>query len=265
MPAALIIVAAMFTGCDEDEPEIFDPPTVLTSAGGNINLEQGVDQYTIEGTAQSTAPLMDIRLLRITGDSEVQIGSSITDFANPVFHQFSFTITGIDQDMTVRVRVTDTEYQSATTDAINIFYTPPPAETPLSEPADTVWKRTAGAAATGLADFGLAWTSNIKTIKAVIRKDEAEKFVQLDESDWEEIETLEALMERVDEADDMADYRGVSATASGTYNHVLATVHNGQYYLILVESATVQSTDAGTVVNISVQYRTAGPDEEEEE
>ena len=263
MIAALILAAALFTGCSEDEPEIFDPPTVLTSAGGNIHLEEGADEYTIEGTAQSSAPLMDIRLLEITDDGEFQIGSSITDFDSPLFRQFAFAITGIDRDMTVRVRVTDTEYQSATTDDINIFYTALPPDTPLSEPADTVWQRTGGAAATGLGEFGLAWTSNVKTVMAVIRKDEAEKFVQLDESDWDEIETLEALMEKVEEAEDMEDYRGVSAEASATYNHVLATVHDGRYYLILVESATVQSTDAGTVVTISVQYKTTVPDEEE--
>jgi hypothetical protein len=262
--AALIMAAGMLTGCDEDDPEIFDPPSVMTSAGGNIQLDPGVDEYTVNGTAQSSAPLMDIRLIEITDDGEFQIGNRITSFENPVFHQFSFPITGITRDMTVRVRVTDTQDQTAMTDPISIFYNPLPAETPLSEAADTVWRRTGSAAGTGLADFGLAWTSNVKTVKAVIRKDGAEKFVQLDAADWEEIETLEELMEKVDEAEDMTDYRGVSAMAPGSYNDVLATIHDGQYYLILVESATVQATDDGTVITISVKFKTAVTEETEE-
>ncbi len=262
MMSVIVMAAVVFTSCEDDD-EIFDPPTVLTSAGGTIILEEGVDEYTVNGTAQSSAPLMEIKLLEVTGDGEFQIGNSITEFADPLFHQFSFTITGIDSDITVKVRVTDTEYQDADTDPINIVYTPP-SETPLTEASDTTWQRIAGADGTGLGDFGLAWTLNQKTTRAVISKDGAEKFVQLDEQAWDELETLEALMEEVEASEDMEDYRGVSAEAPATYNDVLATIYDGRYYLILVESATVESTDAGTLINISVQYKTS-PQEEVEE
>ncbi len=252
--AGLLIVAAVFTACEEDE--IFDPPTVLTSAGGEIVLAEGVEEYTLEGTVLSDAGVAEIKLLEVTDDGNFQIGSTLTNFENPNQVSFTFTITGITDVMVVKVEATDIDMQTSYSDDITLVYTPIP-ETPLTEAEEATWQRVGGTAGTGLEEFGLAWTLNQKSVMAVIRKDTAEKFVQLAEEAWEEIETLEALTEAVEEADDMDDYRGVSAEQNDTYNDVLATVVNGQYFLILVKSATVTTGDAGTTVTITVDYKTA--------
>ncbi len=252
--AALLIVAAVFTACEDDE--IFDPPTVLTSAGGEIVLAEGVEEYTIEGTVLSDAGVAEIKLLEVTDDGNFQIGTTLTNFENPNSVPYSFTITGITDVLVVKVEATDVEMQTSYSNEITLVYTPIP-ETPLTEAEEATWQRVGRTAGTGLGEFGLKWTLNEKSVMAVISKETAEKFVQLDEEAWEEIETLEALTEAVDDAEDMEDYRGVSAGQNATYNDVLATVVDGQYFLILVKSATVTTADAGTTITIEVEYKTA--------
>ncbi len=252
--AGLLLVTAMFTACEDDE--IFDPPTVLTSAGGEIVLDEGVEEYTLEGTVLSDAGVAEIRLLEVTDDGNFQIGSTLTNFEDPNSVPYSFTITGITDVMVVKVEATDIDMQTSYSDEITLVYTPVP-ETQLTDAEQTEWKRVGGNDGTGLDEFGLKWTRNLKSVMAVIEKDGAGKFVQLAEEAWEEIETLEALIEEVEDAEDMEDYRGVSAEQDNTYNDVLATVVDGQYFLILVKSATVTTGDAGTTVTIDVEYKTA--------
>lgn len=252
--AALVTLAAIFTGCEDDE--VFNPPTVLTEVGGEIVLDEGVTEFTLEGTVQSEPGLSEVRLLEILEDKYFQL-ESVSSFDDPGFYSYSFTITGITDTISVVVEATDTEFQTSTSDPVTIIYTPIP-ETLLTEAKDTIWKRIAGDDGTGLEMFGLEWTDNLKTVMAVIKKNGADKFVQLEETDWEDITTLEDLAVAVETADDMVDYRGVSAEADDTYNDVLATQVGDQYFLILVESATVEyDQQIGTTVTINIFYKTA--------
>ncbi|TVR74532.1 MAG: hypothetical protein EA408_02135 [Marinilabiliales bacterium] len=254
--AALLITAAMFTACEDDE--IFDPPTVLTSAGGEIVLAEGVEEYTVEGTVLSDAGVAEIKLLQVTDDGNFQIGNTLTNFENPNSVPYSFTITGITDVMVVKVEATDVEMQTSYSDEITLVYTPIP-ETHLTDAEEATWQRVGGAAGTGLEEFGLKWTSNVKSMNyAVIAKDEADKFVQLAADAWEEITTLEALEEAVEQADDMNDYREVNVTeAYSEYDDVLATKVGDEYFLILVKSATVDATEDPVIFTINIDYKTA--------
>lgn len=218
-------------------------------------MPEGVEEYTLEGTVLSDAGVAEIRLLEVTDDGNFQIGNTLTNFENPNQVSFSFTITGITDVMVVKVEATDIDMQTSYSDEVTLVYTEIP-DTPLTEAEETEWKRIAGSDGTGLDEFGLKWTLNEKSVMAVISKEAAEKFVQLEEEAWEEIETLEALTEAVEEAEDMDDYRGVSAEQNDTYNDVLATVVDDQYFLILIKSATVTTADAGTTITITVEYKT---------
>ena len=255
--ASLILLAAFFTACEDDE--VFDPPVVTLNQGPEVVLAEGVELFSLTGTVESAAGLSEVNLLEVTGDGNF-ILESVTAFADPNTYSFDFMISGITEQVTVVVEAIDTELQSTNSMAVTIVYTPIP-ETPLTDPAETTWQRIGGQPGTGLDMFGLAWTANVKSIRAVIRNEDADKFVQLDEADWEGITILEDLIEKVDDADDMTDYRGVSVTTPGTYNDVLATVVGDQYFLILVKSATVTTADAGTTVTISVEYKTVEPEE----
>jgi hypothetical protein len=256
--ASMILLAAFFTACEDDE--VFDPPVVTLNQGPDVVLDEGVETFTLTGTVESAAGLSEVNLLEVTDDGNF-ILESVTTFADPNTYSFDFMISGITDRITVAVEAIDTELQATNSMAVTIVYTPVP-ETPLTEAEEATWQRVGGQDGTGLGMFGLAWTSNVKSISAVIRKDDADKFVQLTEADWEEITTLEALTEKVEAADDMDDYRGVSAEQDDIYNHVLATVVGDQYFLILVKSATVTfSAETGTTISISVEYKTVEPEE----
>ena len=256
--ASLILLAAFFTACEDDE--VFDPPVITLNQGPEVVLAEGVEVFSLTGTVESDAGLSEVNLLEVTDDGNF-ILESVTTFADPNTYSFDFMISGITEQMTVAVEAVDTELQATNSMSVTIVYTPVP-ETPLTEAEEATWQRIGGQPGTGLDMFGLAWTANAKSISAVIRKDDADKFVQLEAEDWEGITILEDLIEKVDDADDMQDYRGVSATTPGTYDDVLATVVGDQYFLILVKSATVTFSEAtGTTVTIYVEYKTVEPEE----
>ena len=129
-------------------------------------------------------------------------------------------------------------------------------ETPLTEAADFEWKRVGGSAGTGLEMFGLTWTINKSTmINAIIRKD-ADKFVELAPEQWTTITNLEALVEAVDAAEDMAEWNKISAeVASKSYDLCLATIKEGKYFLIHITNSTVSVGDVGTTISITGQYK----------
>jgi hypothetical protein len=127
------------------------------------------------------------------------------------------------------------------------------ATTPLSSAQDFTWQRVGGANGTGLAEFGLSWTSNTSSV-AIIKKD-ADKFVELDASDWTGLTTVEGLIAAIDAAVDQADFRGISVTASNSYDVVLGTKKGSDYFLIHITNATVTSDASGTTVTITGDYK----------
>jgi hypothetical protein len=118
-----------------------------------------------------------------------------------------------------------------------------------------VWQRVGAAAGTGLDGFGLKWTSNGKEVMAQIKKDMAEKFVQLDAAAWTTLVTVEDLAAAVEAGTDMAVFTGISAEASKTYDYVLATKYNGEYFLIHITDATVVVETAGTTITINGMFK----------
>lgn len=256
--AGLVLFAFVFTSCEDDE--VSSPPLVLTTSGGEIVLAEGVGDYTLDGSVQSEAGVAEVRLLEVTDDGNFQIGGALTSFDDPGLVSFSFAITGITDTMVVRVEAIDVEFQASYSDDITFIYTPV-EETPLTEAVAATWERVGGSDGTGLDMFGLKWILNQKTTKAVITKEDADKFVQLDEAAWDEIETLESLAEALEDTEGIEDYRGVSATDSGTYSDVLGTKIGDRHFLILVREATVTSVDVGTKVIIDISYKTVEDEE----
>jgi len=258
--AGLVLFAFVFTSCEDDE--VSSPPLVLTTSGGEIVLAEGVGDYTLEGSVQSEAGVAEVRLLEVTDDGNFQIGGALTSFDDPGLVSFSFAITGITDTMVVRVEAIDVEFHASYSDDITFIYTPV-EETPLTEAVAATWERVGGAAGTGLDMFGLKWTDNLKTVKAVIEKDGAGKLVQLTGEHWDTVETVEALAAAVGEFDGIDDYRGVSAMESDTYNDILATKVGDDYYLIRVIDAVVTSAgDGSTSVTINIEYKSAVEDGE---
>ena len=121
------------------------------------------------------------------------------------------------------------------------------------------WNRHGGAAATGnLAELGLAWNSNAKDeVFAVITAVEGAELFEIPAEKWAEVTTpaeKAALFGEGGVAAPIRAYKGVSAFNSNTYNDVIATVYNGEYYLIHITEGIV-STFKGTDVTIKGEWK----------
>ncbi|NME71985.1 hypothetical protein [Flammeovirga aprica] len=122
------------------------------------------------------------------------------------------------------------------------------------------WQRVGAADGTGLDKYGLTWTSNSAT-NAIVKSASTTKLVQLAEADWTGITTQSQLAAAVMAGTGIDQYEGVSVTASGTYNDVLATEVTADggaktYYLINVTNGTVTTSEqTGTTVTIMGESR----------
>lgn len=154
----------------------------------------------------------------------------------------------------IYAKITDVDGESS---QVSFNLTVEEATTPLEGEQDLEWQRIAGNPGTGLEMFGLKWVANAKEINAIIQKDGADKFVQLNSEDWINFSTKEDLMDAVEAAQDLGDngYRGVSAEASGTYDDVLAVMYMGEYYIIhITEGTLVIDPVNGTTITINGMY-----------
>lgn len=104
------------------------------------------------------------------------------------------------------------------------------------------WKRDGSNPGTGLESFGLKWESNQKEVYAVITPVEGAELFEIPSEKWAEVTTTTekaALFGENGVALPIRDYRGVSVFYSNTYDDVIATLYNGEYYLIHVTEAEV--------------------------
>ncbi|HEY8401927.1 MAG TPA: hypothetical protein VIK89_11730 [Cytophagaceae bacterium] len=219
-----------------------------------------------------------------TGDTEVEPGETLKflvladkgdkNLKSFTVTQGSFTLTGFPKDIsgsqykdtitivasdiegtyTYNFTVTSNDDQTATK-SVKVTVKKQETSTPLGAATSGEWKREGSNEGTGLSTFGLSWTSNSGT-SAIVKKDAATKFVKLAAGSFTSITTKEGLKEAIDNATAITQYEGVSAAASNnSINDVLGTIHNGTYYMILVESSTVSTGGSGTVITIKIQSK----------
>lgn len=256
----IIATLGVFTSCEDES--YLAPQISFTNGVTEAELDPGVSSYTITGTITAEAGLDEVKLFAVDDFGETQIGDAIVSFnaGSPVtegadgVYDFVFDIENIEGDITVEVQATDTENQTTSRN----FEIMADASVMLTDPIDHTWRSAGANPATGLDMFGLKWEVNIeKAFFVKIEEGDADKFVRLGDSDWDNIQTYDELVAAVDEADAIQSYEDVSAGQDGTYNDVLATKYNDEYYLILVESADVSVDNTGTTVVIDIDYKTA--------
>lgn len=124
---------------------------------------------------------------------------------------------------------------------------------------DFEWKRDGSNPGTGLEAFGLAWTSNVKEVHAVIQpKDKSVKLYQIPAEKWAEVTTQPekvALFADGGVAVEIDNYKGVSAEVPhDDYNDVIATLYNGEYYLIHITKGEV-TYDNATHITITGEWK----------
>lgn len=250
--ASLGMVAVSCSKDDETTPQDLTPN--INFKGGNTYISADAtvttgEEFTIGITASSNAN---------SGKKLASVKYTITSNNTIVLEEDSvFSENVYDQDYIFRMdnagdavfmfEVTDKDGQKKN---ISLTITAEPGTTPLGDAQVLEWQRVGGSAGTGLDVYGLKWTSNLKVVHAVIQKDAATKLVMLTSDDWTNFTTVEELMAAVDAAEDMADYRGISAEANGTYDEVLGVIHGNEYFMIHLTSATVEVSQSGTTIQI---------------
>lgn len=256
-----LVAGFMFTSCSDDntdEPKELKPVIsfktggTFTSSDVTINEGESIDVGVIcTANSNSNAKLNNVKVYTIVNN--VAQAAIIDSTINTSAFDANYTITFPDAFTgKLYAEVTDKDGQK---NNVSFNITVEVATNPLDAEADFTWQRVGGSDATGLAMFGLKWTSNGKPVYAEIKKDMAQKFIQLTPVQWTSITTKEDLAAAVEAGTDIVEYSGVSAEASGTYDDVLATKYNDEYFIIHVTNATVEVGGSGTTITITGKYK----------
>lgn len=123
------------------------------------------------------------------------------------------------------------------------------------EAADFTWERVGAANGTGLEEFGLSWTANIKEVFASICPVEGCTLYGFSNVNFAEITTEAAKNALFVEAAQIERIHEVSAEATADYDLVYGTNYNGVFHLIHITHATVSVATEGTTIVINGQAK----------
>lgn len=261
---ALLGATTMFlSSCAKDENNELGPTLTVTEASQTINngaltVTKG-DSVQFMWDARKGSSDLDVFSIKIDGSSiaeETNNGNmlpySIKNADDEAYEDgYSFMANAIGTK-TYTFMVTD---KNGLTKSVDVDVTVNGQTTPLASAQAFQWKRVGSNAGTGLAQFGLQWTSNSST-SAIVKKDAATKFVQLNATAWTSLATHEDLSAAIDNGTVITQYTGVSAQSSGTYNDVLAVRYNGADYLLHITAGTVTTGgSSGTTITIDGMYK----------
>jgi hypothetical protein len=253
----LLFGSLVFTSCGDDdpvEPQDLTPTIDFTSGGDDVTIIEGesIDfGVACNSNSISGKKLENFKIyLIVNNETQAPIVDSTGIDENAFAANYTITF---DNAFTGKLyaEITDVDGEKSN---VSFNITVEVGTTPLEGEQDLLWERTGAPAGTGLDMFGLKWTSNVKMVNAVIKKDMADKFVQLTAAEWTSITTKEDLMAAVEAATGIEEYTGVSVDASGTYDDVLATKYGEDYFIMHIEAATVTVVTEGTKVSITGKY-----------
>lgn len=253
------------TSCEDDEDSLGPSLTVTElgsgSTGADITIVEG-EALTFSWDARKGDRDLEAFRVSLTGTNAGTIpmsrgGNSFPyDIANADDETYQDTLdfpnAGLNQGVTSYDFTVEDRDGNTTT--VSFRVTVEASTSPLSSPQSFTWERVGGNDGTGLAQFGLAWTSNTAT-SAIVTTDAATKMVALNSGDWNGITTAQALAAAIDAGSGINRYEGVSSQQSGSYDDVLAVRHNGVDYLIQVQNGTVSTGGSGTTITITGQYK----------
>lgn len=246
-----LVATGLFTGCVEDVVDE-NPPTIsVTPSADTTDVFIG-DSIDFTLSLGSGNGLVSLKTLQSAAGVEITNGDLTFAGESSQAATVTVKVTSDAADsaiITISFTVADGVSQASETRSIRAIK----KATALSAAKDFTWKRVGGNDATGLATFGLKWTSNSATY-AIIKKD-ATKFVELDPTAWNTIKNLEDLKTAVNAATDMTQWEKVSATANKTYDYTLATIISEKYFLIHVTSSTVEVSSVGSTITINGGYK----------
>ena len=246
-----IVATGLFTGCVEDVVDE-NPPTISVTPSAdttNVFIGDSIDFTLSLGSGNGLASLKTLQ-----SAAGVEIVNGDVTFAGESSQAATVTVkvTSAATDSTVYT-ITFTVADGTSQASAQKYIRAIKKATALTAAKDFTWKRIGKNDATGLATFGLKWTSNSATY-AIIKKD-ATKFVELDPKAWSTITNLEDLKKAVDAATDMTQWEKISVAKGQDYDYTLATIISEKYYLIHITKATVEVASVGTTITVTGAYK----------
>lgn len=100
------MAAFAFTSCSDDTTGTGPVITFLNNQT-EVTLSAGQTSYTVAGTVTSDAGLKEVKFFKVMGDNETQDGQAVTSFSDKNNYQFQHEVTGITQEMKLKVTATD--------------------------------------------------------------------------------------------------------------------------------------------------------------
>ncbi|MGB9747897.1 MAG: hypothetical protein ACPLXM_13305 [Bacteroidales bacterium] len=100
------MAAVTFTSCSKDTTGTGPVITFLNNQT-EVTLNPGQTSYTVAGTVTSDAGLKEVKFFKVIGDNETQDGQAVTSFPDKNNYAFQHDVTGITQEMKLKVQATD--------------------------------------------------------------------------------------------------------------------------------------------------------------
>ena len=245
------VSVAFFASCN---PEITNPePSIAIMTGENYMYDgQTIDlnqEYLLGFRAASNSQTMkELASFTIVGKildlDDTEIYTEDTTFAisgtEYVYQEtMSFGTRELVGKLSFTATVTDVDGKINSV-TINLNVNQPAVEL---EPKDFTWLRKGSAPGTGVEEYGIEWTSNVKLVNAVLKPVEGASMYLLPSEVWDAITTdvEKAAFFSDGLYSEIPDFRGVTANQSDDYDYVIATLYNGEYHLIHITHADVQA------------------------
>ena len=257
--ALMCLVGVLFmTSCskDDDDPKL---PTIEFVNAGEGYVYQNTEVYSgdmvgfqIKAIATDANDLLTSLYFKVIYNNEVLGDTTIT---LDKLTTYTFTAEPEPMDLpgglvTVEATV-KTKKNNTATAKVNITVVDAGLEV-----NDLSWVRVGGAAATGLDQFGLKWTSNYKDVCASIKPVDGAILAVVDGVAFDDVTTELDKMDVFENYSTLVEeFHEISCSASSPIDYRLCTYYNDNYYPIHLTNTNVSVEAAGTTITISGQWK----------
>ena len=261
-----IVSVAFFASCSKDNKVENPEPSIAVIAqdgyladGDTINLDQVYKYgFNMASNTETNKELKSL-IININGtEKSIDLSGTSCSYIDSVSFSFEENREVIDSAAFISATVMDVDgkYASAIiTLKANIEFDAPLTVT------DFTWNRHGGDDATGLAEYGLEWKSNLKDVFAQIKPMDGYTLYELNSEDWTNTQTINEktllLTNVATEGQSIPVFNKISAfTPASNLDYVLATINFTTYdaHILHITSSEVTSFK-GTDVKIFGQAK----------
>ena len=257
-----IVSVAFFASCSKDEDKAGNPTINFVQDEGYISSGDTIEALTpymfgIQAKSNETTKELLTKCFIQVLRGEERVYDTLVDNINQNQYNFDGQIALPEGDYTIIATVHNDKDMTA---ECRMTITSVVTDTPL-EVKDFTWNRHGGDDATGLAEYGLEWTSNLKDVFAQIKPMDGYTLYELNSEDWTNTQTINEktllLTNVATEGQSIPVFNKISAfTPASNLDYVLATINFTTYdaHILHITSSEV-TTFKGTDVKIFGQAK----------